>query len=49
MKYQVLKGLCKNCLGCNRLETPEWTGIYRCKYATADLSIEQIREELKKK
>lgn len=39
-----LIGKCKNCLGYNKLENPEWRGIYRCDYATS----EQIREELKK-
>ena len=49
MKYLELKGLCKNCLGCNKLDWLNWQGTYRCKYATATLNIEQIREELKKK
>lgn len=44
-----LIGKCKNCLGCNKLENPEWKGTYRCEYATSEqLSVEQIREELKK-
>lgn len=50
MKYQELYGKCKNCLGCNKLDSPEWQGTYRCDYATSEqISIEQMREELKKK
>lgn len=44
-KYPELKGLCKNCLGCNKLELPSFTGVYKCKYAT----VKQINiEDLKK-
>lgn len=44
-----LIGKCKNCLGCNRLENPEWRGTYRCEYATSEqISVEQVREEQKK-
>lgn len=32
MKYLELKGICKKCLGCNRLENIDFAGIYRCKY-----------------
>lgn len=35
-----LIGLCKNCLGCNRLENPEFTGVYRCENI-----IEEIKDE----
>lgn len=49
IKYPELKGICKNCIGCNRLEIPEFSGIYRCNYATdKQLSINDIRKELKK-
>lgn len=45
-----LIGKCKTCLGCNKLEDPNFRGTYRCNYATSEqISIEQIREELKKK
>lgn len=27
----LLKGLCKNCLGCNRLELEDFKGTYECK------------------
>lgn len=30
MKYPELKGLCKNCLGCNRLEITNYAGTYQC-------------------
>lgn len=36
MKYKELKGLCKDCLGCNRLEDPNFVGVYQCKYATKE-------------
>lgn len=26
-----LKGICPWCLGCNRLENPEFEGFYRCE------------------
>ena len=31
MKYQELKGLCKTCLGCNRLESENFVGTTQCK------------------
>lgn len=31
-----LIGKCKNCLGCNRLEDPNFTGVYRCEYSTEE-------------
>lgn len=34
MKYLELKGVCKTCLGCNRLENPYFTGVNECKYST---------------
>ena len=33
MKYPELKGKCKTCLGCSRLENPYFTGINECEYA----------------
>lgn len=48
MKYKELKGLCKNCLGCVRLENPDFEGVYRCKYATdKQIDVEDLRKELK--
>ena len=45
---QELIGLCKNCLGCNRLEDMNFKGTYRCEYATSEqITVEQLREELK--
>jgi hypothetical protein len=32
MKYPELKGVCKNCLGCNKLENPYFTGENECEY-----------------
>lgn len=36
MKYKELKGVCKDCLGCNKLEDPNFVGVYQCKYATKE-------------
>lgn len=36
MKYKELKGLCKDCLGCNKLEDPNFLGVYQCEYATKE-------------
>ncbi len=48
MKYKELKGLCKNCLGCNRLKDYNFEGVYRCEYATdKQINIEDLRKELK--
>lgn len=45
-----LIGLCKKCLGCNKIENPSFKGIYRCDYATEkQISIEEIQKELKSK
>ena len=44
-----LIGLCKNCLGCNRLEDMNFKGTYRCEYVTKEqLTVEKLREETKK-
>lgn len=32
MKYPILIGVCKNCLGCMRLEDPNFIGVYKCKW-----------------
>lgn len=29
-----LKGLCKNCLGCIRLEAPDFEGVNQCEWVT---------------
>ena len=50
MNYKRIKGLCKNCLGCNKLEDTDFEGVYRCEYATdKQIDIEDLRKELKKK
>lgn len=47
--YKQLKGICKNCLGCNRLEDPNFEEVYRCEYATdKQIDIEDLIKELKK-
>ena len=49
MGHRELKGICKNCLGCNRLDDPNFEGVYRCKYATErQIDIEDLRRELKR-
>ena len=43
-------GLCRGCLGCNRLEDKNFIGTYRCEYATSEqIAIEDLRKELEKK
>ena len=43
MKYPELKGKCKTCLGCNRLEDPYFTGTNECEYARQPIQeIKQI-------
>jgi len=32
MKYPKLIGACKDCLGCMRLENPNFIGVYKCKW-----------------
>lgn len=34
-------GLCKNCLGCNKLEDKKFGGIYSCKNYIGDISYEE--------
>lgn len=31
-EWNELIGLCRNCLGCNRLEDKNFIGTYRCEY-----------------
>ena len=41
-----LTGVCLNCLGCNKLENPYFTGVEKCKFCTLEqLSIEQMKME----
>ena len=38
-----LIGVCKECLGCNKLENPLFTGVKECAYATVQqIQIEQM-------
>ena len=32
MKYPKLIGVCKDCLGCQRLENTNFVGVYKCKW-----------------
>ena len=32
MKYPKLIGVCKDCLGCQRLENEKFVGVYKCKW-----------------
>lgn len=31
-----LRGICKNCLGCNRLEDEDFEGVGECEYFTSE-------------
>ena len=42
MKYPSLTGLCKNCLGCQRLEDPNFSGVYKCRYAEKPEKIKEM-------
>lgn len=45
---QDLIGVCRNCLGCNRLEDSNFKGVYRCEYATVEqITWEQVVKEMK--
>ena len=44
MKYKLLQEPCKSCLGCIRLEDPNFEGDKNCKWQPkAEDSIEQIK------
>lgn len=32
VKYPELKGICKKCLGCNKLENYNFVGVNYCKW-----------------
>lgn len=39
-----LIGVCKECLGCNKLENPLFIGVKECEYCTLQqITIEQMR------
>lgn len=38
-----LTGVCKECLGCNKLENPLFTGVKECEYSTTEYKSEQMR------
>ena len=46
MKYPKLIGVCKDCLGCQRLENPNFIGVYKCKW---NERVEWKQEEIWKK
>ena len=44
-----LTNLCKNCMGCNKLENPNFTGVDKCKYCTLEqITLEQVKLDLDK-
>lgn len=43
MKYPKLIGVCKDCLGCQRLENLNFTGDKNCKYAEKEVEWKQER------
>lgn len=43
--YKELKGKCKSCIGCNRLEALEFNGVERCEYYTEEEEDEIIRTD----
>lgn len=42
MKYPPLIGLCKDCLGCQRLEDPNFRGVYKCRYVEKPGKIKEM-------
>ena len=43
MKYPELTGICKECLGCNKLDNPLFKGVEKCEYcSTEQIQIEQM-------
>lgn len=42
-KYKPLEEPCKKCLGCQRLENPNFTGDKNCKYAEKEVEWKQER------
>lgn len=50
MKYKPLEEPCKRCLGCMRLENPNFIGDKNCRYKpTAEDYIKQIKLNLGEK
>lgn len=46
-----LTGICKECLGCNKLENPLFTGVKECEYATVEqiqMMIGGLNEQIQK-
>lgn len=39
--------LCKNCLGCNREEDPNFLGVEECENCTLNQAIEEYSEQMK--
>ena len=40
-KYPELQGICKNSLGCYRLESEQFKGVWRCEYYIEEAKDEQ--------
>lgn len=49
VKYPPLIGVCKNCLGCMRLEDPKFIGVYKCKWNKKGEETKWKQEEIWKK
>lgn len=40
-----LTGVCKECLGCNKLENPLFTGVKECEYATVEDKADRTNDD----
>ncbi len=49
MKYPQLTELCKNCTGCQKLENPNFKGVYQCKWNKKEKEYKYVQEEIWKK
>ena len=49
MKFVNLTELCKKCLGCMRLQNPNFRGVYQCKWNEKEKENKYVQEEIWKK
>ena len=47
MKYPKLIGVCKDCLGCQRLENEKFVGVYKCKWNEKEKEVEWKQEMIR--
>ena len=47
MKYPNLTDTCKNCLGCQRLEDPNFRGVDKCKWNEIEKEKIWVQERIK--